>query len=346
MRFHNSALLNASNSAQPSIKLVMDAVTGYQRTAAIVAAIRLGLFTLIGAGLQRTSELAIETGASERGLRILCDSLCVMGLLEKSGSSYSLTLTSRVFLDESSPAAINSIIDFLAAPSIVSLMLDNPAGFVHNGGALGLATVTPSHSIWTAFAEAIAPHAVPTAKRLAAYVTARRTQPARILDVAAGPGFYGIEIAKALAGTEVTAIDWPEVLALARNNAVRAGVQAGYHELAGNAFQLDWGTNFDCVVLANFLHNFDRSECISLLRKAKAALATDGSVLIVEFVPNPDRISPPTAAFFAFFMLGTTPRGDAYTADEIEEMAMKAGFRRLAVHHLPPSPETLLVLTS
>jgi ubiquinone/menaquinone biosynthesis C-methylase UbiE len=323
----------------------MDAITGYQKTAAIVAAIRLHLFTLIGAGLQQTSQLAVETTASERGLRILCDSLCVMDLLEKSGASYSLTPASRVFLDESSPAAINSVIDFLAAPSVMSLMLDNPAGFVHNGGALGLATMAPGHSIWTSFAEAMAPHAIPTAKRLAAYVAGKGVQPSRILDVAAGPGFYGIELAKVLPRAEVTAIDWPQVLAVASSNAARAGVETRYHALAGNAFEINWGANFDYVVFANFLHNFGRNDCISLLRRAKATLAADGSVLIVEFVPNQDRISPPFAASFAFFMLGTTPRGDAYTADDIEEMATAAGFRRPAIHQLPPTPETLLVLT-
>jgi hypothetical protein len=91
------------------------------------------------------------------------------------------------------------------------------------------------------------------------------------------------------------------------------------------------------VLLANFLHHFDRDTCVSLLKKARASLAPQGKVLAVEFVPNEDRVSPPFAASFAFMMLGSTPRGDAYTAAELKEMGQAAGFGRVTV---TPQPET------
>jgi hypothetical protein len=65
-------------------------------------------------------------------------------------------------------------------------------------------------------------------------------------------------------------------------------------------------------------------------------------VLAVEFVPNEDRVSPPFPAMFAFMMLGSTPSGDAYTAREFEQMGRAAGFERVRVDPLPPTPQSLV----
>ncbi len=81
-----------------------------------------------------------------------------------------------------------------------------------------------------------------------------------------------------------------------------------------------------------------------LLRKVRSSLSAGGRVLVTEFVPNADRISPPLPAAFALTMLLTTPRGDAYTAEELEAMAHQAGFRGVTATPLSPSPQTLLEL--
>ena len=53
--------------------------------------------------------------------------------------------------------------------------------------------------------------------------------------------------------------------------------------------------------------------------------------MAVDLVPKPDRISPPFPAMFSYMMLGTTPRGDAYTAREYEEMGGAAGFETVTI---------------
>jgi hypothetical protein len=56
-----------------------------------------------------------------------------------------------------------------------------------------------------------------------------------------------------------------------------------------------------------------------------------------------DRVSPPFPAAFAFVMLATTPKGDAWTARELQEMGRSAGFADNVVRPLPPSPQTMIV---
>ena len=333
-----------SRVSSASMIPIMDAITAYQKTAALVAAVKLDLFTLVGPGVTTSEELSRKTQAAPRGVRILCDSLCVMGMLQKQEAGYSLTLASRLYLDNSSPAAIGSIIDFLAAPEMISLFLDDPVSYVRAGGSIGLANVAADHPIWTRFAKSMVPIASPTAKRVASYVATLPNRPCTVLDIAAGHGLYGIEVAKALPEAFVTALDWTEVLEVARANAEKAGVHRRYRTLAGNLLEVDWGSDFDIILLPNILHHFDEERCIALLRKAKASLATGGQALVIDLVPNPDRVSPPIQAMFALCMLATTPSGDAYVVSELEQMAKAAGFRCATARALRPTPHTLVAL--
>jgi SAM-dependent methyltransferase len=322
--------------------LVFDLATAYRKTAALIAAVRLDIFTLIGPSSLSLDDLADRTKASSRGLRILCDYLTLIGLLKKQNSRYSLTHVAGIFLDEASPSALGKSVDFLAAPEMLELFLNDPASYVRNGGSVGLAHVTPDNPVWVRFAQAMMPFAAATAKRVVAHISTYADPPYTVLDIAAGHGLYGIEVAKAFPDALVTAVDWAEVLAVARNNAEAAGVADRFRFAAGNALELEWGGDFDLILLPNFLHHFDFETCISLLRKVKANLAFGGQAVSVDFVPDDDRISPSVPVMFAFQMLATTPSGDAYTARELDEMAKKAGFRGASTRGLPPTPESLI----
>ena len=322
---------------------VFDIAMAYQRTAALIAAVKLDIFTIIGSETMALDGLASRTGASSRGIRILCDYLTVLGLLKKQDSRYSLTNIARIFLDQTSPFARGQIVDFVAAPEMIDLFFRDPASCVRNGGSTGLANVSPDNPVWVRFAKAMVPFAAANAKRVATYVVASTNPPYTVLDIAAGHGLYGIEVAKALPGALITAVDWGPVLTVAQANAEAAGVADRFRMVAGSAMDLDWGSDFDLILLPNLLHHFDFDTCASLLRKVKLSLAADGQALGVEFVPNEDRVSPPIPAMFAFWMLATTPGGDAYTERDLNEMARRAGFRSATTRLLTPAPESLII---
>ena len=56
------------------------------------------------------------------------------------------------------------------------------------------------------------PFAAATAKRVTAHISTHPDPPYTVLDIAAGHGLYGIEVAKAFPDALVTAVDWAEVL--------------------------------------------------------------------------------------------------------------------------------------
>jgi len=321
----------------------IDAVLGFRDTAAMKAALALDLFSLLGEGVATPAALAARTGASERGLRILCDYLVVKGFVEKRDGRYGLSPSSAVFLDKRSPGYMGSIADFLASPEMVALFLDDPDAYVRQGGSLGLANMAADNPIWIKFAQAMVPLVIGSAEGLAAEVANWPNPPRKVLDIAAGHGFFGISVARVVPGAAIVALDWAAVLELAERNAAEAGVSDRFTTIAGSAFDVGWGSDYDLVLLPNFLHHFDHETCVLLLRKARASLAPGGRVIAVEFVPNGDRVSPPWPATFAMMMLATTQRGDAYTARDLDLMARDAGFSGASVRPMPPSPASLVL---
>src|SRR5579863_7771648 len=104
----------------------VDAVSGYQKTAAVKAAVALDLFTAIANENGELERIAKHVQASERGVRILCDYLTVQGFLNKEAGRYRLTPSTAAFLTTSSPARMGSIVDFYAAPEMMALWLEDP----------------------------------------------------------------------------------------------------------------------------------------------------------------------------------------------------------------------------
>jgi 2-polyprenyl-3-methyl-5-hydroxy-6-metoxy-1,4-benzoquinol methylase len=204
-------------------------------------------------------------------------------------------------------------------------------------------TVSHDNPIWVEFARAMAPLMRMPAQLLAGLVGGEAGQPLRVLDVAAGHGLFGITIADRYPRALVTALDWQNVLAVAEENASRAGVAGRYALRPGSAFDVDWGGPYDVVLLTNFLHHFDILTCERLAAKAHAALAPGGRALTLDFIPDPDRITPPSTATFALVMLATTARGDAYTFEEYQAVFARAGFLRSEFHALPPTTQQAVV---
>lgn len=333
-----------AQAQQPTPALFFDTVASYQRSEALKSAIELDLFTAIGEGNHTAAQIGSRCAASERGTRILCDYLTMIGLLTKHGDTYGLTQDSAVFIDRRSPAYLGGAIDFLLADNLID-------GFKHLTDAVrkgGTAipddgSLAPEHPMWIKFASAMAGMMRPSAEGIAQLVDPEANHKLKVLDIAASHGLFGLAFATRNPQAEIVGLDWANVLELSKENAKAAGVADRHSTIAGSAFDVDYGTGYDVVLLTNFLHHFDRATNEKLLRKVHAALAEGGRAVTLEFVPNSDRVSPPGVAGFSLTMLATTPSGDAYTFEELDGMFKSAGFAKSELHEIPASIEQVIV---
>ena len=324
--------------------LVYQTLNAYQSTAALRAGIELDVFTAIGQGYDTVAALAKRCQAKERGIRILCDFLVIIGFLTKQDQRYALTSESAVYLDRRSGACMSSTAGFLTLPETVTAFM-SLADTIRTGqlALQGEGCVSPENPVWIEFARSMAPMMRAVAEEIAREIGAAAGKKWKVLDLAAGHGTFGITIAQRNPNAQIFAQDWDMVLDVAMSNARAAGVQARVHRLAGDAFDLDLGTGYDVILVTNFLHHFDPATNETLLRKLRAALSPGGLVVTLDFIPDEDRVTPARAAGFAITMLGTTRLGDAYTAEEYRKMFESAGFRSNDVRPVMASGHSLIL---
>ena len=329
--------------SQPNPEKIFDTLNAHQKTAALKAGIELDVFTAVGEGAETAAALARRCQASERGMRTLCDYLTIIGFLTKQDQKYALAPDAATFLDRRSSAYVGSIAGFLTMPEMID-RYKNLAAIVRKGGSLedDKGTTEPNNPIWIEFARSMAPMQRPVAEGIAAVVNADAGEKWKVLDIAAGHGMYGVTIARRNPNAEIFAVDWPSVLEVAKENARAAKVESRYHTISGNAFEVDFGSGYDLALLTGFLHHFDPPTIEKLLRKIHAALAPNGQVVTVEFVPNDDRVTPATAAGFSLIMLASTRAGDSYPMSEYDRMFRNAGFSSNELRPTP-GPQSLII---
>jgi SAM-dependent methyltransferase len=333
-----------STTNRPTPERIFGLMNAFQQTAALKSGIELDVFTAIGAGANTPALLAAKITASERGLRILCDYLTIMGLITKENGRYALTEESALFLDRRSPASLTVVTGFLGS-TWHKKNIEALTDAVRKGGTAGVQgdNSKPQDEVWVAFAKSMAPLTVPAANFIAELIGASEGKPCNVLDIAAGHGNYGITIARKNPHAQIVAVDWPSVLAVAQENAQAAGVSNRYTTRPGSAFETDLGSGYEFVLLTNIFHHFDIPTCETLMRRVYAALKPGGKAVTLEFVPNEDRVTPPAAAAFSLNMLVGTDAGDAYTFSEYEKMFANAGFAKTALHPVTGMPQQVLI---
>jgi 2-polyprenyl-3-methyl-5-hydroxy-6-metoxy-1,4-benzoquinol methylase len=323
--------------------LFFETIRAYNHAFALKAAVELDLFTSIAKGNSSAGEIAKAcSAASERGIRILCDHLAILGFLTRTDGRYGLTQDSATFLDRRSPAYMGQAVQFL----MNSEQFENfgrLAETVRTGKQAGHSHLDPEDPIWMDFARGMAPLMFAAAQTIA-----QELQPAlaaiaepKILDIAASHGTFGILVAQQHPKAEIYALDWANVLQVAQENAQKAGLANRYHLIPGSAFSAEIGSGYDAVLITNFLHHFEPATNESLLKKFYAAMNPGGQLAILEFVPDEQRASQ--AALFALVMLANTDHGDAYTFPELARMCGNAGFKDARLIQLEAGPEALVI---
>jgi 2-polyprenyl-3-methyl-5-hydroxy-6-metoxy-1,4-benzoquinol methylase len=326
--------------SEPNPAFIFEMMTAHQRSAAMKAGIELGVFDALGAGPATAAELAKRAQVAERGMRILCDCLTIYGVIAREEGRYQHTPTSAVFLDAKSPASMASMWPFLMNDKILlaSRLLTDTIRL----GRTALPETLAGDEVkeWVTFAQTMQPMMAGAAEYIADVVL-REGAPAKVLDVAASHGLFGFAIGRRVPACEIVALDFPSVLEVTKEHARAAGVTIT--PLPGSAFTAELGTGYDAVLVTNLFHHFSPDDCIALMRRFHAALRPGGRMVVLEFVPNEDRLTPPVVAAFAMMMLVNTPAGDSHPMSEYDRMLDAAGFGARELTDVPQSAHRLIV---
>src|SRR5258708_34259931 len=82
---------------------------------------------------------------------------------------------------------------------------------------------------------------------------------------------YGITVATKNPNAEIVALDWPNVLSVAQENAQKFGVADRFSVRPGSALEVEMGTGYASALLTNIFHHFDMPTCEKLMRRPRPA---------------------------------------------------------------------------
>lgn len=352
--------MTTADSPTDPVALVDELAYGYRQAQILMTGVRLGVFEALAAGPADARELAERLGADPRGMRILCDALAALGILDKTGETGE---TGALRYRNGAPARAALLPD---SPRPKVAMLRHGARLYERWAKLFDSvkggTPVPDEAIDPRLPsdERAFAHAMADVARDSAVKTADALEEAgvldgveRVLDVGGGPGLYAVELVRRVPGARAVVFDQPETAEVARETAESAGVGDRVTAWPGDAFADDLlagGPPYDLILISNLVHIYPPEANRRLIERSANALAPGGRLVIKEFLLEPDRIQPRGAALFAVNMLVSTEGGDCYTVDEVhgwfEESGLSPGATldvteqsRLALGTKPPAAD-------
>jgi len=317
-----------SASSNPAVRpdRIMEMIWGYAPPIILATAVHNKVFDLLDAGPKAVEELAQASGNSVRGLRSIMNALVRFNFLAKDADGrYGLTPESAAFLVSSKPGFLGKFVEF-SGLKMIQTWLPLPEVVRDGKPSAAVNQQRTGDSFFQELVEPIFAMSYP-ATQLAgrALGLANAKSPIRQLDIGTGSGVWGIGLAQQTPQISVTAQDWPGVLDVTRRMAARFGLADRFSYLPGDFQEVDFGTGYNLVTIGHILHSEGIERSRQLLKKAAAALAPKGTVVISEFLVNQDRTGPPMGLIFAVNMLAHTENGDTFSFEEISGWLKEVG---------------------
>lgn len=313
---------------------------GLARTASLVSALDLGVFTAIACGANTLELLSARLGVDRRGISALMGGLCAIGLtLQEADGRYALADDAAVYLVEGAPHYLGDLrhvhreLNFRLWPQLTETVREGtPRREIFAGQAADVwAKITP-------YLDALGWAAGRWIARETADLVPENP---RVLDAGCGYGGYGRALAECWGGSLV-GIDRTESIAAAEERKASSPAAGRLDYRVADLFADSWGGPYDVVLLSNVAHGYGPAHVAQLLGKAREALTPDGLLLIYEIVP--DNLTDPVGAFFSMEMLLTSD-GKAHRLTDYVTWAAEVGLPTVRTRRSPTGPGTLIAAT-
>lgn len=312
-------------------------IQGFRDSRIILTAVELDLFTTVGEGASAKA-VAAKIGTDERATGLLMNALVSLGLLIKTGDNYKNSANASKYFVEGAPhdsrASLGHTINLWQRWGTLTAC-------VKEGTSVSQKDFTDRPEGWAnTFIAAMHKNTLARAPLVVRAVGTEGVH--KMLDVGGGSGGYSVAFAKASPSLKSVVFDLPAVIQLAQKYIADAGLSDRVTTETGDMRTDDLGNGYDMVFISAICHMFDPEGNKKLFKKAFKALTSKGRIVIQDFILNPDKASPKTAAIFAINMLVGTKAGGTYTESEYTSWLKDAKFN--GIKRLPlPGPTGIIV---
>jgi hypothetical protein len=326
----------AADSLDPS--RIMQVGLGFWASKTLLAATKLGLFTLLERGAQRSEEIRASLGLHPRSLLDFLDALLSLGFLEREGAGpearYRNTPDTKAFLVKGKPQYIGGFLEMANdreyrfwADLEEGLRTGQPQNEIKTAGKASFAAIYSDPERTRQFTEAM------SSVQLGAFVAfAERfdfSQHHLMLDVGGSGATLSSMVVMHNPRMRCISYDMPVLEPLATEAVTKLGVEDRVEIRSGDFFDADALPTADLVTMGNILHSFDLPKKKLLLRKAYEALPAGGELAVIELILDDERRHNTMGLLMSLNMLIEADGGFNFTQSDFSGWAKDAGFREV-----------------
>jgi hypothetical protein len=154
--------------------------------------------------------------------------------------------------------------------------------------------------------------------------------PRTMVDVGGGAGTYSIEFARAYPRLRVDVLDLPSVLPITEGVIDDASLGARVSASPIDYLADPFGKDVDVVMFSNVLHQESEATVVDMLRRAREALSSTGSVVVHGHFLDDQRTGPTFSTLHNLSAVVLWGSGRSYTVREMESLIKESGFSRSA----------------
>lgn len=314
---------------------ILEVATGFMAAKQLFAASRIGLFRALAEGPRDAAGLAEATGAPQRQVRILADSMSAQGLLTRRAGRYTLTEDAAAYLaGEASELDLAPFLGFLNEISYRQWL-----GYDHTVDTDQAGTLDLDEAGWGGFMAGVMTYNRLHAQQLARVFDFSPYHDA--LDLGGLSPAFAIEAMEANPQLHTRFVYAPGFDDSVRQALEGAGLADRAVVEAGDTATVQPGGDHDLVLVGHVIHRFDENQNREIFRHARDAAAGSGTLIVLDFFLDEDDTQRALDAAHAgeYYNIDGTV---VYPETTVRSWLQDAGWRHERTVGLPGSPRILI----
>ncbi|MDB5556311.1 MAG: hypothetical protein JWL86_6295 [Rhizobium sp.] len=328
----------ASENALPEPTLIQSLQASVAPAFAMHAGVALGVFTALGDATLTGAEVARALAVDPHRLERLLYALVSMGLLEIRDTGFCNGSEAATYLVHGKPGYLGEEHPLLEELWRADLLTATSIREGRPSAKHDFAAADPDASL--AFFRRLAPNALSFGRRLVDMIDFRGVH--SVIDIGGGPGHSLIGLRETKPDLQVTLLELPASIMLARKLLAGEPLADGLRFEVGNIVEAPSSTTHDLAILKAVIQVLSREEAAKTIRNTHASLNSGGRILISGVgIINDDRVSPLEAVFYNLTFMNLYPEGASYTRSEYTDWLSEAGFVDIAFNAMPSASQLI-----
>lgn len=309
-------------------------LTLYQRSAVLMAAAKLGVFTALSDGSATPAEIASRVSTPADTIARLLSALAALDYISHDHGRFALNDFSKTFIRGGAGGmrrlAWKEHLFYSAWSRLDQAISSGNALFpsYRDRVANDFESVEKFLRALNDLAETGAPGVIATGAFNGAET---------ILDLGGGAGGYAASLARAFPQTRVALADLPEILPIAKSYLAEQGLPDKVELLTADLHKESCGIHgraFDRVFLSHILHDFDVTTAATIVANAACLVSPGGKLLVLDVLVPEGGHSNPVEALFDLMMLVEVPHGRTHLMSDVQSWIESAGMTAPRTHKL------------